>query len=610
MAIDMCFALAKFSHVTRPEATAKGPWTHVIADNMFVILKGHSSVHGTAPLAMTIVQGTTCLDRVDIGDYLDLSKQFQASKENDGLQYAAYHLPISGMTNGMSFAVRYHLDGKDRQLQLAMRSIEACDQIVQLFLQMGMQFQPPQQKTKKQPATTHSDNPPGIGTSDRPSTTQKSSNFQPPVQSHQPSPFSLPNLDVGSLSHQPSVETRKEAQRISSSVGGSGIATERRLFTRDGELLTRSIAPPQPSNGGLWGASTLKAPSTQQSNVPLAASQQNLGRLDSERASSGSNVAAMSAVQRSWAPFDNGVDAFPLSDTEAPQQNVSSDTIDGQYYTPLHSSLREPPRSGGVATSSPAPLETLEHEIPPRHELPFKVPGSRGSSASRPSSSALSLPPLRRPTTADHRPTTAGVRPTAAVKPQTLSNKTNNRSNNQKNDVRPSTSHSSLQAPKTKDARPSTSHSTTQGVKKKVQPAQSNISFVAAKRPLHDGDTTSAFESKRARISSLIDAPHELESPADTAWTSMPAPAQRSKDSATLYPDGMTERDAVGEAFEALSSSYRVQESASLEEYAAQDGKTRLAALEQFMVDNLQNPSFTTLCEDMESCWQRIATGL
>ncbi|KJX93375.1 hypothetical protein TI39_contig4325g00003 [Zymoseptoria brevis] len=531
-------------------------------------------------------------------------------------------LSLSATISTARYVAKVYIDNRcgelisilqDRQLQLAMRSIEACDQIVQLFLQMGMQFQPPQQKTKKKPVTTHSDDPPGMGPSDRPSTTQKSSNFRPPVRSHQPSPFSLPNLDVGSLSHQPSVETRK-AQQISSSVGGSGITTERRFFTRDGELLSRSIAPPQPSNEGLWGASTPKAPSAQQSNVPLAASQQKLGRLDSGRASSGSNVAAMSAVQRSWAPFDSGVDAFPLSDTVAPQQNVSSDTIDGQYYTPLHSSLREPPRSGGVATSSPAPLETLEHEIPPRHELPFKVPGSRGSNASRPSSSALSLPPLRRPTTADHRPTTAGVRPTAAVKPQTPSNKTNNRSNNQKNDVRPSTSHSGSQAPKTKDARPSTSHSTTQGVKKKVQPTQSNISFAAAKRPLHDVDTTSAFESKRARISSLIDAPHELESPADTAWTSMPAPAQKSKNPATLYEDGMTERDAVGEAFEALSSSYRVQErvqeSASLEEYAAQDGKTRLAALEQFMVDNLQNPSFTTLCEDMESCWQRIAIGL
>ncbi|SMY30235.1 unnamed protein product [Zymoseptoria tritici ST99CH_1A5] len=54
----MCFALAKFSSVTRPEATAKGPLNDIVADNMFFILKGHSSVHGTATLAMTIVQGT------------------------------------------------------------------------------------------------------------------------------------------------------------------------------------------------------------------------------------------------------------------------------------------------------------------------------------------------------------------------------------------------------------------------------------------------------------------------------------------------------------------------------------------------------------------------
>ncbi|SMY30309.1 unnamed protein product [Zymoseptoria tritici ST99CH_1A5] len=50
----------------------------IIADNMLVILKGHSSIHGTAPLAMTIVQETTCLEHVDIAAYLDLSKQFPA----------------------------------------------------------------------------------------------------------------------------------------------------------------------------------------------------------------------------------------------------------------------------------------------------------------------------------------------------------------------------------------------------------------------------------------------------------------------------------------------------------------------------------------------------
>jgi hypothetical protein len=74
--------------------------------------------------------------------------------------------------------------------------------------------------------------------------------------------------------------------------------------------------------------------------------------------------------------------------------------------------------------------------------------------------------------------------------------------------------------------------------------------------------------------------------------------------------NGTAERDAIAQSCGALPAAYQMQETSSLEEYAAQDGKTRQAALEQFMMDNLQDPSFTTLCEDMEGCWQRIALGL
>nr|POF17878.1 hypothetical protein CFP56_13290 [Quercus suber] len=47
-----------------------------------------------------------------------------------------------------------------------------------------------------------------------------------------------------------------------------------------------------------------------------------------------------------------------------------------------------------------------------------------------------------------------------------------------------------------------------------------------------------------------------------------------------------------------------------LESYAAQSLEDRHAALDEFMVQSLENPAFTTLCEDVESCWRRIALGL
>lgn len=48
----------------------------------------------------------------------------------------------------------------------------------------------------------------------------------------------------------------------------------------------------------------------------------------------------------------------------------------------------------------------------------------------------------------------------------------------------------------------------------------------------------------------------------------------------------------------------------SLEEYATQSLQDRQAALDEFMVENLENPAFTKLCEDVENCWRRMALGL
>lgn len=46
-----------------------------------------------------------------------------------------------------------------------------------------------------------------------------------------------------------------------------------------------------------------------------------------------------------------------------------------------------------------------------------------------------------------------------------------------------------------------------------------------------------------------------------------------------------------------------------LKQYAAQNDHDRVAALDAFVVDNLENEDFIKLCEDVEGCWRRVALG-
>ena len=105
--------------------------------------------------------------------------------------------------------------------------------------------------------------------------------------------------------------------------------------------------------------------------------------------------------------------------------------------------------------------------------------------------------------------------------------------------------------------------------------------------------------SKMPRMDSLADAPHEIVSPPATA-----VPSSKS-------PDGKgSAKDFTIKACAAIQSSSARVEGTSLEQYAGQSCEDRLAALDDFMVENLENPAFTTLCEDVENCWRRFALGL
>lgn len=109
------------------------------------------------------------------------------------------------------------------------------------------------------------------------------------------------------------------------------------------------------------------------------------------------------------------------------------------------------------------------------------------------------------------------------------------------------------------------------------------------------------------RATSYTDAPHELESPPQSAH--QPSNPAGLPTSGSLVASSAKD-NALGPVSMAVSPAEGSLTELSLEEYAAQNKSDREETLAQFMIENLENPAFTTLCEDVENCWQRIALGL
>lgn len=253
------------------------------------------------------------------------------------------------------------------------------------------------------------------------------------------------------------------------------------------------------------------------------------------------------------------------------------------------------PSSSAVSIPSAASLimpNTLEHEIPPRRDLPFKVRGGRGNGnggTSRPGS-ALPPPPSKKAKMSKERPKTAS----AAQEHQS--------------EVK---------------ARRSRPDDASEPMKVRRLPVQSNISFTASKSapkeseddveepvPMKDLIFGSRSINPRLRVSSTMDAPHESESPPCSPAHQDPlAPSRAGQFSAAPKSVSIEHNILETETGNVASSANRSNEM-TLDQYTSQTPEARQMALDQFMIDNLQNPSFTTLCEDVERCWRRIALGL
>ena len=65
MATDMCVAVAKYSHATGVKTDNTIPWTHVVASNVFLVLKGEDTHIQNGQLVLQVVQGNAVLVRIN-----------------------------------------------------------------------------------------------------------------------------------------------------------------------------------------------------------------------------------------------------------------------------------------------------------------------------------------------------------------------------------------------------------------------------------------------------------------------------------------------------------------------------------------------------------------
>ena len=325
--------------------------------------------------------------------------------------------------------------------------------------------------------------------------------------------------------------------------------------------------------------------------------------------SHGSTLEAIrEAVEEGVTPPRTATSMVPSPCTTKPNEPWHSVTAEPHSLAALSSEPAEQrPSTGRPSTAATTPVpDTQEFEIPPRRELPFKRPDSSHSgshrSVSRPRTSTSTTQSLPKPRLSREGSGSLvradSISPTKQVlgsRPGTASPLKRTYNALEDEPTRPRTS----------GAQPSNTHPLAyRGVSSLHQatiadpPALPTAGskpsrmdeLLYGRRPLAERSP-----NKVPRISSLIDAPHENVTP--------PTSPRR-----VAAPD--EPQDYTINAYAAIKCPAHDTRETSLEEYATQSLQDRQAALEEFMIENLENPAFIKLCEDVENCWRRIALGL
>ncbi|KAK5127694.1 hypothetical protein LTR08_004339 [Meristemomyces frigidus] len=614
MATDLCHPILKYSHATGVRSDSSIPWSHLQAEDLFIILKGIDThypdgrLHLDGKLSMRIVDGTNALETVDLAHYIDLSIDARRGAEQVGVTPQIEQLPIFGITKEALLALRYRLDdGQARRLQLRMKDATDCRRIVTALANRGMEFQEQRPGTARpgsgRPITNNSQH--------RPPTAQSNSPYFDPSKSvARPSPFTQPEVEAGSLSRrQPPVHERFPTRGPEQPVMQSQEMAPPPLFSRDEITAPRMAVPTRPTTAEIYRSyTTLPQPSQYDAVDVLRRPSDPTG----ERPSSTSHVSTLEAIREAveedaTSPRTATYMPPPLH-TSIPNEHWSSATAETLPLTTLSSDpLEQRPSTGRPSTSATTPVpDTQEFNIPPRRELPFKRPDSKHSgsdrSVSRPRTSALTMPPLPKPNLnregsgstvrADSAsPTKQGL----GSRPGTASPLKRTFNATEEEPTRPQTS--GAQPSNTRPLAPREPSPLRQAALAE-QPGSPTMGrkptrmdeLLYGRRPPEERSP-----NKVPRLNSLNDAPHENVTP--------PTSPKR-----IALADGS--HDPTINAYTALRSSAHDSRETSLEEYATQSLQDRQTALDEFMIENLENPAFTKLCEDVENCWRRIALGL
>lgn len=461
-----------------------------------------------------------------------------------------------------------------RRVQFRLQSAQECSQMVRILENRGMEFQQQRPRTGR-PATAQSEVDEAGA---RPLTTQTysaKSTFGPPAVPHKPNPFNLQTLEAGGLSSQTPAGTRRtsHAKQTTSSI----------IRTTD------NARPPPP----------FRVPTIDTNRSMLAPVQAGLGRT------------AAGAAQ---------------SDMAYDLENSGRSQMTSSPARPATTSLYQP--------SAPASLrlpDTLEHEMPPRRELPFKRPGSRSSAGSRPSTSAKSA--IHSTTGADNsEPTVASstlspAKNTSTHRPATASPL--------KRPIAPSYLEPTKKALAV-EMRPQTQKSLFPSASSTLKPTSASTNDGTFRRPSDLGELLrnskplaerSPNSNRVTRMDSTADAQYELETPPGTSSSlnkakahavvfSSPSRIDGRIATSPSKPDNYTVSGHSTKSTDPFTRASSVVQGpvdgadTALADYASQSREDRQAVLDEFMVSKLEDPNFAVLCEDLDSCWRRIALGL
>ncbi|EME89272.1 uncharacterized protein MYCFIDRAFT_170756 [Pseudocercospora fijiensis CIRAD86] len=591
-------ALTSFSHATGL-TNNQIAWDHISSKELY------SLILRAGPPYNYSYETDEDQEHVDIGSYIDAALEMRQQDRQDGDSLALEQLPIFGITKESLFAIRYTVNGEvclsllrpPRRVQLRLQDVEQCKQIVQVLEHRGLMYQEQRPRTAR-PATATSR--PGIEHSeDRPSSAQASSpHFEPPQPQKA---YQRPREAFTFVPRKSSIDARLVMHSHNALRPTRPYQLPQApLFPREEASAPREPKISGPTTAEIYGTRPepykASGPQTfQRTTVPDA-----LGANGRPQPFAATHLQEEPprTLEQHAAPSSSDP-GLPRSADLPHLQHMSS--TENHMPAPWSSDLPDSRPVTALSTSSVADL--LEQQIPPRRELPFKRPSSSSKSdaSSRPGSSALSLPLLKR-ARADK------TNPQSSTRPHTALKKADKPATSQS--IRPATT--------------SSSSMTAQGVRgasgradresRPLSPEVSTQPSVSRAIPVDEllyGQRTLSMRKDHMnmpRIGSITDAPHEIESPPGSAVSRIQDTAPGQITSASTLADPRDQ--SLNRAYAAANVSANRTHEASLEQYEAQNLEDRKAALDKFMMDNLENPAFTTLCEDVENCWRRIALGL